>query len=402
MKRFIQNTTIVLCVILLTLGIAEITFRIFKKNYLPLAVLTQHHTGYLFKPHTSLPLTSSVEGEFNEIAHINNLGYRGNDFELTKKNGVPRILMIGDSFTFGVGCTDDETIAACLQKDLAQQHINAQVINAGVGHTGPLVQYLNLKTIHLKLEPDLVILLFDFTDLADDWKAEQHAVYDTNGDITRIDYRYLNGKLDVWQSCMYYSSLCMYLNNKVVRTIGKIRALGLKNFIVAKMQRKKAKAVIANSDTTEDTIAFDGLLMMRGTKKAAVISKHWQRTAAYLTKIKALLDSRHIPFIIVTYPHGIYVGNTEWNNGRVFWGFEQNTTYTDYYPFELVETYARANNITYINTLPDFLQSKINADTKLFYDYDGHMTPAGYAIVAESITANNTFNHILATINNQL
>ena len=136
---------------------------------------------------------------------------------------------------------------------------------------------------------------------------------------------------------------------------------------------------------------------MRGREKKDLIGKHWPRTVKYLTKIKERLGREGIPFILVAYPHGIYVGRQEWNKGRETWGFETDKLYTDYYPFELLQTFAQEQNIPFINTLPDFPKTD---EKKFFYDYDGHMTPDGYAIVAHSILNHpvfkNTLEHLIS------
>jgi len=93
------------------------------------------------------------------------------------------------------------------------------------------------------------------------------------------------------------------------------------------------------------------------------------------------------------YPHGIYVGADEWNDGRATWGFEKNKLYTDHFPFELVGSYARENNLPFINALDDFLKAP---EQKYFFDWDGHMTPEGNKIVADVIVRSPAFQGILA------
>lgn len=135
--------------------------------------------------------------------------------------------------------------------------------------------------------------------------------------------------------------------------------------------------------------------MLRGRSKKDLIDKHWPRTAKYLTKIRDLLAEQNIPMVLVMYPHGIYVGKDQWHNGREPWGFEQNKLYTDLYPFELVETYARENSIPFINTLDHFFEVQ---PRDFFYSYDGHMTPAGYGLVAEGIVQSEVFQQAVSNL----
>ena len=93
---------------------------------------------------------------------INDLGLRGKNVgEKTKK----RILLVGDSFVFGYGVSEDERIGDVLESDLE----NVEVISAGfVGDAGPDTLYLYTKKEGLTLKPDLILLfLFPYNDLSD-------------------------------------------------------------------------------------------------------------------------------------------------------------------------------------------------------------------------------------------
>ena len=91
---------------------------------------------------------------------INDLGLRGKNVgEKTKK----RILLVGDSFVFGYGVSEDERIGDVLESDLE----NVEVISAGfVGDAGPDTEYLYTVKEGLSLEPDLILLsIFPYNDL---------------------------------------------------------------------------------------------------------------------------------------------------------------------------------------------------------------------------------------------
>jgi len=162
-------------------------------------------------------------------------------------------------------------------------------------------------------------------------------------------------------------------------------------------QRKRAKAMIANKigNTTSsdvDTINYDLYLLMRGKHMMPQIEKHWKRTGGYLLKMRDLCQKNNIPFMLVLYPYGIHVGENQWYEGRVHWGFEQGKTYTDYYAFDFIKDFANKNGIPIHNSLENFLANK---DTELFWPLDGHMTPAGYEVLAESLSKNEEFREMI-------
>jgi len=101
--------------------------------------------------------------------HINSLGYRGTEFPRDKAAGELRIVMVGDSFTYGDFVNDGDTLPAQLERELARWRAGVRVINAGVGDTTIDAQAKMVERA-LPVRPDLVILTFtenDLTDLAD-------------------------------------------------------------------------------------------------------------------------------------------------------------------------------------------------------------------------------------------
>lgn len=103
------------------------------------------------------------------LVHINSMGLRGNDISLKKGEGVKRIIVLGDSFIFGPGVSDDETLPAQLEEILNRRDlgIRFEVLNAGTNgyNTEQEVEYFQKKG--LAFSPDLVILTFFQNDLGD-------------------------------------------------------------------------------------------------------------------------------------------------------------------------------------------------------------------------------------------
>src|SRR3989344_9377246 len=70
-------------------------------------------------------------GDFNTYATLNSHGYRGREFSLEKEPKTKRILVLGDSFTFGHGVSDQNTYPFLLEQELRKKLQNIEVINAG-------------------------------------------------------------------------------------------------------------------------------------------------------------------------------------------------------------------------------------------------------------------------------
>ena len=100
--------------------------------------------------------------EFNgKMINTNSHGIRSlQEIDYEKPTGKIRILILGESFTFGTEVGDEETYPAFLQKYLPQ----ADVINFGVFGYGFDQMLLYLKEFGLKYHPDIVVIPFLETD----------------------------------------------------------------------------------------------------------------------------------------------------------------------------------------------------------------------------------------------
>ena len=113
-------------------------------------------------------ITARVRGvEFR----TNSLGLHDREYPAQKPPGVFRILLLGDSMTEGGGLALEATVAK-----QAEAMLNAggcrsplEVVNGGVASYSPILQYLFLDALGPTLEPDLVVLNFDMTDVHDDF-----------------------------------------------------------------------------------------------------------------------------------------------------------------------------------------------------------------------------------------
>jgi hypothetical protein len=401
MKKFIFSVTSFILAILAAAVFAEAALRVYGlfdknrglKNSMGVPNTKYHHS---FKPGSSCRLVSSKKGEYDVGVKINNYGFRGKDMTIDKKPGVVRIMVIGDSFTFGVGAEEDQTIPYLIERYLKERGANVEVINAGFGGYSPLLHYLRTKDEYLEFKPDIALYLFDYSDLADDWRAERSLVYDKAGNIIRCDLTYVDGKKDWWAEMMMHSKLCAYIHKKLVRSIDKIRILGMGGYIKAKLQGKRAKALIIAKEIQEkaaNPIKYDPYLMIRGPDRLPYIKAHFERNEKYLNLINDAFRAQGAPMIFVVYPYGIHVGPEQWGAGRVYWGFERGKVYDDYYVFGLLRDFAGRNKIPYINLLPDFLRNK---DENLFFDVDGHFTPKANSVAARAIVDNPDFERLLA------
>lgn len=103
---------------------------------------------------------------FGKALTINSLGMRDREYETVKPPGVRRILVLGDSYTWGYGVADDEIYTEILEaalnapNDDPHEGVSWEVLNTGVSGWGTDQQYLYLKEEGLRFEPDIVVVAF--------------------------------------------------------------------------------------------------------------------------------------------------------------------------------------------------------------------------------------------------
>jgi hypothetical protein len=100
-----------------------------------------------------------------EYSH-NSKGLRDEEYPYAKPDGIYRILMLGDSFTYGLGVRQSETCADRLETTLKEQG-SFEVINTGVITYNVTQEVLFYEGEGYKYRPDLVMLMFFRNDLPD-------------------------------------------------------------------------------------------------------------------------------------------------------------------------------------------------------------------------------------------
>jgi lysophospholipase L1-like esterase len=178
--RRLQEAALVLGSVLLTLLVLEVVFRALDirgyhaprvRDWSHALLDAEHRVPGIhlqFKPHATFALRyeSNPRGYLDSDASLtyetNNHGLRGPDFELAKPPGTLRVVVLGDSFTFGEGVRLEDTFCQRLQGRLRQAlaPTPVEVLNFGVSAWSTGEEILFLEHFGIKVEPDLVVVVF--------------------------------------------------------------------------------------------------------------------------------------------------------------------------------------------------------------------------------------------------
>lgn len=116
-------------------------------------------------PQISFALTPGFQARIGGNQYvINSHGMRGEEVSVTKPAKTKRILVLGDSYAFGFGVDEDDTISTQLQRRLKPAAPNVQVLNMGVPGYQTGQEYQRLTRDGLRFSPDIVVLVYYAND----------------------------------------------------------------------------------------------------------------------------------------------------------------------------------------------------------------------------------------------
>lgn len=303
-------------------------------------------------------------GEYSAPIRTNSLGYRGPEFPEKKPPGTTRILILGDSMTFGIGVSDNETYPSKTETILQRTHPNVEIINAGYADGfSPDSYYVYLKNRGLALDPDAIVVEFfvwnDITDLSETvWP-----VTDAGGLPEKV------------------TSCCRIVDNGILRN----KSIPLKYryplfreshlFILLTSQVKPPAELVPKRDLLQGCILSVGCIYRFATEE--------QRTYSVIHAMKQLADSRGIPFSVVLFPvdmqlypdaatkYGFLVAHPDPNDPE----FIQKR----------IEEKLVSFGVPYLDLYPVFDSSRDRGYP--FFKSDGHLNVGGNQIAAEAISA---------------
>jgi lysophospholipase L1-like esterase len=318
--------------VVLALALTEITLRVFRLAPAS-GVVTVTAQRYTELPGILAPNQQLVDRRKRALPHrvtVDSLGYRGSDFPRRKATAEFRVLLAGDSFTYGDFVDDDQTLPAQLEGRLRARCSNVRVINAGLGGA-TIVDEAHLIERALPLSPDLVVVVFsenDVTDLAETpiW--------------TRLAAnRRAKSRLPL--SLVYPILRRTALWNFGLHVVGTMRARGAPPQLHAAAAEHGAPS---ESDSTAE---------LRERYRQAFLA------------LRDTLHGRGIPFWFAAYPSHFTVSGSEMPE-QVDWAVRM----------------AQAAGVPAVNLLPPLRDSGLPPTKLYLLPADGHPSPLGYAVAA--------------------
>jgi hypothetical protein len=295
------------------------------------------------------------------VLETNSFGLRSPEVAVPKPQGTVRILLLGDSFTFGMRVRNGEVFARQLENQLRHRYPSAsiEVVNAGVLSYCPLLEYLQYRHHLHVLEPDLVILNFDMSDVQDHLAYSRDAVLSSEGVPLFIAEPSLrNTGFSAMPRLLFFE----WIGRRIQGARGRIAST--------------LEGVPYVRDRDRYLWALDNGPPMDREAAAAM---------APIADLQALLNHHGIPFALATYPQPWQVSPdaTPLPPVRGQYGIGDHTVHLNDRPFRMLAAFAAEHRLPFVNATPAF-RSDAHPAT-LFFDNDFHFTPRGHELYASEL-----------------
>lgn len=271
--------------------------------------------------------------------HQNQFGLRGPDnMQLGKTPGRRRILVLGDSYVWGLSASQDEIFT-----DPKVHGTDDEFINCGVCGYGTDQEYLFYLRTCQQFDVDQVVLVFTVdNDVANNLASKQYT-------YLKPYFTLNNGELVLHNDHVRYNMVYSFNRECRVWNIVRQGVEGLSHTLRPKRDPKYSdpNAVISDAD------------------RAGI-----ELTLAIIKKIKDAVTAHHAEFYVVFIPQ----------TSRVHKGMPDN------HPFApLIAAGLTRMGVHYREPYPEFVKSA-KAGIELFHAPDGHFNAAGHALFAKFLT----------------
>jgi hypothetical protein len=162
------------------IGLTEITVRILDVKIAKPRLKSYRSSRYHHVYPPGAEMFVGRVGGASVIARTNDTGLRDDRSLEAFLEYDTRIVLLGDSFTLGLGVAQDSTVASVLESSLRERlgDDDIAVLNAGVVSYSPLLERQQYRGIIRRYRPTLVMLILDATDVGDDIRYGREIVPD--------------------------------------------------------------------------------------------------------------------------------------------------------------------------------------------------------------------------------
>lgn len=365
-KDRLQKFTLVALSICFSLGIAELTVRIWFPQYngIPnqnLLFEPDSLFGWKFIPNLNTIVTIPFESKTTIVT--NEQGYRDESFDSNNS----AIAFLGDSFVASIEVDEHERFTEIIETQLD----TIQTWNFGINGYGPTQSLLALKYDVLPRKPLMVVYMLyirnDFFDVtgALDWihNLSRPMIEVKNDTIAWLPYVY-NDNLD----SLSLEESWLYNNKKPIRPENFHLYNLVQRLTIPKDDRRiEPPEIHLLSVVKEDPQVIEGIV----------------KTKAIIKEMKRLCDNEKIPFILALAPSFVQIKETFWVDALQHHNLDAND-YNLLRINNLMSDFTMSNSILYLDLYSSLRAGEMEGLNTYFLK-NQHWTKEGHRIVAEQL-----------------
>jgi lysophospholipase L1-like esterase len=297
------------------------------------------------------------------IVRTNESGLRSKYSPEAFREHTHRIIVLGDSFTFGFGVQQESAFPEVTER-LLSTRLNRRdiaVLNAGIVSYSPFLSELLLRRIADEYRPTLVVLFLDASDIGDDIgyarearRNDELVSFDTNAGLRARTYY---GGL--------YELLSPYLQYPYLK---------IANALSGSYDYYTFQLTIG--EVTETNRFFIYRHPLEATER------YFLDTLENITRVAELAEAAGAPFLLVVTPRFHH-----WNPEESPDNWERDYSLTEPYQYEYFRFFEQSRerlDFDVLNMLPAF---QATTEFPLVFRDDPHWNEKGHAFVAEVLTA---------------
>ncbi len=323
-------------------------------------------------PRKNIRGVHNKKGSFSTTFQTNSRGLRDKEYKLNKPDGVKRIVVLGDSFTWGYGVNDDEIYTERLESKLP----DTEVINLGVTAYNLRKEFNYLKHEGLKYHPDMVIVGFCLNDICPKDTNRDKRSLDSNANVSKETIpKQSNNEARSFKLLKYLkehiiqkSALCAFINDRINTNKSLVKFF----------------AYLCIKPPLTGFSKLDGNLAPALLEYPNSLVESWETVKSELLQLKRFTTDMGIRLIIAAIPSAQSIQDKTFEHTIAFSVFETKDFDLDK-PYRLLKDFTDDENIEIVIPVRAF--RKIHKEGRMLYlTRDMHLNAAGHELLASVIS----------------
>lgn len=319
------------------------------------------------------------EHEFVVPVRINDAGRRDLDRTLATPAGTLRVMLLGDSFVEALQVPIEQTFARGLEQRLAAAIGRpVEVVSMGVSGYGTASEYLWYRDVGRRYHPDVVLLSFypgnDVRNNSPTLEPALPPVYDADGRLDHVAGG--KGGGDGGERGLLGRSMAYQYIRKLVLTRQPVLAAWLADWGLLKRAALRPVPM-------EHGVPVDYWVFARQPPPAW--QDAWAHTEALLSAFRDAVTADGATFMVMVVTAREQVYPDDWAQLQATYPAMRDVAWDLDGPERRVLDWCALNDVRCVPLSPAFIAAR-DTSPRLHWHFDGHWTPAGHALAAETMT----------------